>query len=475
MAPTVPIRRYVVLKPTAALRRISQDEDALTAKVMELFRELGIDIRCHAAPVPRFELLLENVTDQVYLPPARDDDYLCVGLTFPDDDAKDIAWEAIRQNLGRKLGPDGDEIRAIAANPGGGPAGYWCPTGPLARTFGSRSDARRVLEIDALGDPMPLTHRVNVVIIDQGVNAKILMKKFGHGSWGGGWRISWPQMEAPIDPGSADLESHGMLVARNILDIAPHAVIYDMPIVPRPRIVNVNIFANDMNAAYNQMLGDIECISADPRWSGPWILVNAWAIYDRRGGRETPLGDYTENTNTCYPGGHPLNVIVASAARRHDVVFAAGNCGSRCPHPRCAKLDRGPGRSIWGANALRDVTTVGAVANHATWIGQSSEGGEPEPQPAGELLTTAKPDLVAPSHFHEDLDRHDLNTGTSSACALTAGVVAGLRQLWPKIPPATLKQILAETARPVPGGRRRTGYGMLSAKGAVARLRETEA
>lgn len=475
MAPTYPIRRYIVLKPTTTLRKISQDGDALTAKMTELFRELGIGARFHATPLPKFELSLANAEDQATPPLAREDDYLCVGLTFPDDDPKDGVWEAVRQNLGRMVGPDGDEIRAIAANPGGGPASYWCPSGPSARSVGDRSDARRLLGVDALGNPAPTTARVNVVIIDQGVNAKKLIDRFGVRSWGGGWRITWPQNEAPIDPGSAGQESHGMLVARNVLDMAPHAVIYDMPIVPRPKIVNVRIFANDMNAAYNRMLRDIEGISVDPRWAGPWILVNAWAIYDRRGGRETPLGDYTENTNTCYPGGHPLNVIVASAARKHDVVFAAGNCGSLCPHPRCAKLDRGPGRSIWGANSLRDVLTVGAVANHTTWIGQSSEGDGSEVNPTGGLLTTAKPDLVAPSNFHEDLDRHDVNTGTSSACGLTAGVIAGLRQAWPKTPPAILKDILIESARPVPGARGRIGHGMLNAKGAVARLRNVEA
>lgn len=475
MAQPFPIRRYVVLKPATNLRKLSQDGDALTAKIAELFHELGIGARCNVTPLPEFELLLQNPTDQAIPPLARGDDYLCVGLTFPDDDAKDSAWEAIQKNLGRRIGPDGDEIIAIAANPGGGPASFWCPVGASARSFGSRSDARRLLEVDAVSDPAPPGPRVNVVIIDQGVSAWGLKKKFGLRSWGGGWKISWPQGEAPIEPGSADPDSHGMLVARNILDIAPNAVIYDMPIIPRPKIVDVNVFANDINSAYNKMLGDIECISADARWAGPWILVNAWAIYDRRGGRENPLGDYTENTNACYPGGHPLNVIVASAARKYDVIFAAGNCGSRCPHPRCGKLDRGPGRSIWGANALRDVITVGEVANHATWIGQSSEGNHHQPQPAGGLLTTDKPDLVAPSHFHEDLDRRDLNSGTSSACALTAGVIAALRQVWPKTPPAGLKDILVETARPLPGPRGRVGRGLLNAKGAAARLRATEA
>jgi hypothetical protein len=96
----------------------------------------------------------------------------------------------------------------------------------------------------------------------------------------------------------------------------------------------------------------------NPPWAGPWILVNAWAVFDRS--VEPSPGNYTENKN---PGGHPLINIVKLGIQfvALDVIFAAGNCGEFCASRRCGGVDRGPGRSIWGANALPEVITAGAV------------------------------------------------------------------------------------------------------------------
>ena len=188
-------------------------------------------------------------------------------------------------------------------------------------------------------------------------------------------------------------EVHGMLIARNVLDIAPDAIVYDYPLIPTPVIPKINVFASDANAAYLCLLYWIERMRKLPRWSGPWILVNAWAIFDRAS--EDPLGDYTEDKNNCDPQsiGHRLNKVIADAARRHhiDVVFAAGNCGEFCPAPHCGKLDRGPGHSIWGANSSSAVITVGAVLTNEMWLGYSSQG------PGQTLLGSDKPDFCAPS------------------------------------------------------------------------------
>ena len=72
-----------------------------------------------------------------------------------------------------------------------------------------------------------------------------------------------------------------MLIARNVLDIAPDAVVYDMPLIPRPSITSIPSVASDADAAYQLLLLCIYFLRQFPRWSGPWVLVNAWAIFDR--------------------------------------------------------------------------------------------------------------------------------------------------------------------------------------------------
>jgi hypothetical protein len=257
-----------------------------------------------------------------------------------------------------------------------------------------------------------------------------------------------------------------MLLARNVLDLAPDAVLYDVPLVP-PRITDDLVFAAHAHAALSVLLQAIDFLHHFPRWSGPWLLVNAWAIFDRAS--ELPLGDYTENR---HPSGHPLNHLIGSAAQQHgiDVVFAAGNCGQFAPDPRCGELDRGPGHSIWGANAHPDVLTVGAVRADGVWIGGSSQG------PGPEALATTKPDVSAPSWFCEQTDAATRNRGTSTACGLAAGLMAALRSQTGDarpITPAAMKQLLIDTARRPQGDAwsPRLGHGMLDAAAALDAMR----
>jgi subtilisin family serine protease len=189
--------------------------------------------------------------------------------------------------------------------------------------------------------------------------------------------------------------------------------------------------------------------------------VNPWGIYDRRS--EYPLGGYTENPLNLF------NLLVAVAVLQDiDVVFAAGNCGQFCPDNRCGERDRGPAHSIWGANSLEPVLTVGAVRADDMWLGYSSQGpGQPRL-----ALGAEKPDLCAASQFCEDDDAFSINSGTSAACGLAGGVVAALRSRWDtsSVPPRRLKQILNQTARRPVGVpwsrslRERLGHGVLDAK-----------
>jgi hypothetical protein len=339
-------------------------------------------------------------------------------------------------------------------------ADHWCVGDGADPVFSDRSAAERLLGIDYLRNQANTSGEgVNVVIVDQGLDRQALGN-----SYGDGWTVGKAQPGAPLpQPGSAR-RSHGMMIAHNVLKVAPKAKLFDLPLAPT-KISNIQAFLSLADAAYCRMLIDIALWRIE-RFPGPWILVNPWGIYDRRS--EHPLGHYTEN-----PYSHFNQLVAGAVASSIDVVFAAGNCGQFCPDNRCGERDRGPSRSIWGANSLEPVITVGAVRADGMWLGYSSQGpGQPQ-------LGSKKPDLCAASQFCEDDDAFSINTGTSAACGLTAGIVAALRSRWNSatVSPHQLKLALNQTARKPPGLNwtsslgHRLGNGVLDARAAFDALR----
>jgi hypothetical protein len=239
--------------------------------------------------------------------------------------------------------------------------------------------------------------------------------------------------------------------------------LFDCPLIPPsvpglpPSIVSLPSFLGDAWSAWTSMLSDIQHFKDNGEYPGPWILMNAWSIYDRR--TEAVPGDYTDNPN------HFFTIRVNQAVNDHqiDVVFCAGNCGLFCADMRCGTNDRGPGLSIHGANAFARVLTVGAVRTDTVWLGYSSQG------PGPPHLAYYKPDLSAPSQFSEDHNAFDGNVGTSAAAAVAAGVVAALRQRWapPLVSPDQLRQILVDTARRTePAWNGRVGNGIIDGSAA---------
>lgn len=367
----------------------------------------------------------------------------------------------------RTMHPAAD-IRGVGVDIGVGASDHWCP-GQANVAFAHRAHARRTVNADALIAQGLYGQNVNVVIIDQGLDRSSIKPR----NWGGGlnWNGSPPHTVAV---GAAERTSHGMMIARSILDLAPSAVLYDVPLIPQRILVN-QFFSgvSSAQAIYQTILAKIASLRTQPRWSGPWILVNAWAIFDRAS--ESPLGNYTENKALLAGSDHPMIAQVKKAIHRDglDVVFAAGNCGEFCPSKRCGGVDRGPGHSIWGANALPEVITTGSVLSDGMWAGYSSQG----PAPDVNTLAKFKPDLCAPSDFVETNDAALRNSGTSTACGMTAGVVAALRSFpaWSQaiVAPATMHQALTKGARRVQGTAgwtNRFGNGILDVKGAIAQL-----
>jgi subtilisin family serine protease len=336
---------------------------------------------------------------------------------------------------------------------------HWCIGDAGDSMFSDRSAAERLVRIDELRQQSGTTGTgVNVVIADQGLDAPEL-----GASYGGGWQVgaALPGTSAHA-PGSIR-RSHGMMIAHNILAVAPDALLFDLPLAP-PKIANIMHFLSLAQAAYHQVLSDIQNGNlGNP--GGPWIFVNPWGIYDRS--TEQPLGEYTTKLS------NPFNQLILKISQKMDVVFAAGNCGQFCPDMRCGAEDQGPGYSIWGANSLEQVLTVGAVRADSMWLGYSAQG------PGQIQLGKHKPDLCAASQFRENDDAFTVNTGTSAACGLTGGVVAALRSRWNSttVSPHQLKHALNQSARKPPGlgwnnslGHR-LGNGILDAKAAFDQLK----
>lgn len=334
----------------------------------------------------------------------------------------------------------------------------WCGGFGQGSTFGTRRHANRLINQSALKSAGLTGAGVNIVVVDQGLNQQYL-EDLG-GVFGGG-------MSAFADgklksPGVGDVaysslpKRHGSMLLRSIVDLAPNARVFDLPLLPR-RIDDVDNFT--LNAAFTKFLfglfHDLD--------QGPWIFLNAWGIIDRFA--EPIRGDYTANLS------HPLNWLTRIIGQNSDVVYAAGNSGQFCADPRAPGYDRIPGQAVFGANGLPEVTCVSAVRSDGEWIGASSQG-------AGPFMfgdeRDEKPDLAAPSWFTETNDATMRSTGTSAASAVVAGSIAALRQGWsPKmVSPAEMRTVLRRSARKVSRGdwNERTGAGVIDLAAAIEML-----
>jgi hypothetical protein len=290
-----------------------------------------------------------------------------------------------------------------------------------------------------------------VVIIDQGINSNVLGQRVPGANFGGGWIT--PEFGKGGPPGPFNLippggwrddglgrtVTHGTKMASLVLAVAPQARIIDLALLPS-HILHLGGFLSWAVAAYKILVATISWLRLHfPAYAGPWVLNNSWAVYNLS--TDFPPAhpwNYGSNPN------HPLNLAVAGAPLVGiDVVFAAGNGGQFDPDSRCGDGQIGPARSIYGVAALSDVLTVAAVRGDETWLGYSSQG------PAHPIFGSIKPDLCAPSQFAGVGDWNRSFTGTSSACALTAGAVAARRSLVPsaaQAPPA-LRALAVATAR----------------------------
>jgi subtilisin family serine protease len=366
--------------------------------------------------------------------------------------------DVVKSHRNVPLDEAGNMFLGAGIDPGASVADHWCPGAANLAAFGHRAHARRTIRANALTTRGLLGQRVNIAIIDEGLDKAHIPAR----NWGGG--LDNAALDQPA--GTAPRTSHGMMIARSILDLAPEARLYDVPAVPFNK-APVSVAISEMQAGYGSLIHAIQQLRTRAQWSGPWVLVNAWGVFDTS---TDPSGSYTRNLESH---GHPLINLITKAVRdnRLDIIFSAGNCGQFCPSQRCGGGDRGPGHSIWGANAHPLVITVGAVRSDETWVGYSSQG------PGPETLAVEKPDLCAPSQFCETYDAASLSSGTSASCAITAGVVAALRSnpAWDQVAvtPEALRLALIGSARKPfgpTGWDGRLGFGILDAAATIDTL-----
>jgi subtilisin family serine protease len=320
-----------------------------------------------------------------------------------------------------------------------GLANVWCPKEGTFPLFGDLDLALAQMRASTAASRGADGRNVNVVMIDQGINKHVLARRVPGAKFRGGWATPEFGKGGPTGPfnlippgewrddGLGPMVTHGTKMASLVLAVAPEARILDLALLPS-RIValqGATGFLAWAVAAYWVLIATIRWLRLFfPAYRGPWVLNNSWAVYNLS--TDFPPGhlcNYGSNPN------HPLNLAVAAAPLEGiDVVFAAGNCGQFCPDSRCGAGQIGPARSIYGVAALTDVLTVAAVRGDERWLGYSSQG------PADPNFGSIKPDLCAPSQFAAVGDWNRSFTGTSSACALTAGAVAARRS---QVPPGT--------------------------------------
>ena len=414
----------------------------IASRVRKLLGDYKGDLQVRGVPSQNWEIELSTrpPTD----PPLMEE--LIISLVIPAEelDAFRQAVEDVNNSAAEQGKPK--PVLGVGADPSLAVTDFFCPSNIDQLLFGDRNAANLLTGADLLKQRGLTGNGVNIVIIDQGFD-KSRVLKFGGGLANG-----------TIRPGTTT-RGHGVMIVRNIVDAAPNATFYDVPLIPA-RIGNLRGFLSHALHVLLRLKTLIEFLrsTAIPPWNGPWVLVNAWSIFNRSA-VEAPIGDYTENPH------HPLNeVIEAIVDGAIDVVFAAGNCGQFCPDRRCGKIDLGPGTSIFGANSHRRVVTVGAVRADARWMGSSSQG------PGQHRLSRWKPDICAPSYFREAADAftgntdgsfvynntgspYIANTGTSAACAVTAGIIGAIRSGWDQgsLTPDDLRGVLNSSARQTEG------------------------
>lgn len=297
---------------------------------------------------------------------------------------------------------------------------------------------------------------VAVAVVDTGINS-------GHlATVGSAITVdqarSWSPSTVAHSPGGFKVH-HGTMCAFDVGIAAPRAELLDIAVLlsKRQATTDMEALTSDAIAAYAHLRTVLDAMPEETR---ALVVTNSWGCY-------SPSWDYPPGHPGNYSDNllHPFNIAVAALERAGaDILFAAGNCGSECPSPKCKYENR----SIGGANSHPKVLSVGGVDVTGKRVGYSSQG------PG--RLDAKKPDICAYTHFmgsgYAGAKKPD--SGTSAACPVAAGVLAALRTLCPsvQVSPEQVRQMFHRSASD-PSGLGFTddyGYGIVDVPGLLKML-----
>jgi subtilisin family serine protease len=314
------------------------------------------------------------------------------------------------------VGVYADPVIATTLTCGGDPA------------VGTDADVARLLDVPSLQAAGMDGSNVCIAVVDTGINLSYLQGKGRQPNVD--VANSFTPSGVATTPGQHPV-AHGTMCAFDIGIAAPSAQFLDDAVLlsQTPGANVMQGLLSDAVLAYSKLLQMIGGMAASKR---ALVVSNSWGMFspswDFPPGHP---GNYSDNPN------HPFNIIVASLeSAGADILFAAGNCGRDCPDGRC---DFGASLPICGANSHPRVITVAGVDTNKDRVGYSSQG------PG--RLTFRKPDIASYTHFTGS-GVFPVDSGTSAACPVAAGVIAAVRSKVSSttLSPANLRSLLFKTA-----------------------------
>jgi Subtilase family len=325
------------------------------------------------------------------------------------------------------------------------------PTCGTSRYVGTSADVQQNLDLKTLQDNGLNGSGVALAIVDSGIYKPRIERLLGEAmdpprAVNLDANRSWRPIGLVTQPGEHRL-GHGTMCAYDALIMAPQATLLDFPmLLTRPVADHHSTSMLDaawhayLNLALTWVSGSFDAL----------VVSNSWGIFHPCL-EDFPPGHpnrFIDNPNN--PFRYFIRALVAVGV---DIIFCGNNCGDgvncagHCASGTClSKTDR----MIMGANAYREVLTVGGCDTNDRMVGYSSRG------PSIQHMHQHKPDLVAYTHFlgSKTVEMCVPDTGVSAACPVAAGCVAALRtRVSPgAAPPATLFRTLRNTAYKPGGG-----------------------
>ena len=315
-----------------------------------------------------------------------------------------------------------------------------CSRAPQS-AWGTDSDVKNHLCVSQMKSKKMTGEKVLVAIVDGGIDRELLNKVCAESPIPLPPPRFYDYPKLPVH--EKNNTQHGTMVAYDVLLAAPNCTFIDVPLPFYPdKTVSA---ASPMEATlkdaylafeslYDLMLDMKKNNIRELEGYKTLVITNSWAMYHPK--EEHPIssthGKYSDNPQ------HPFNQLIHKMdCVGIDILFAAGNCGEMNPDPRCA----GQCNNIYGANSHPDVLTVAAATvlydndtekNYRLAYSNKGHG----------LLKKTKPDVAGFAHFGVELSQpikgfNQIHAGTSTACAIMAGVVAAIRSLHPYSDPAT--------------------------------------